>query len=108
MTDTPEPTELVPDASQGDGQPADLPAETGDEVACVEAILFSSDSPLTPGRHVISARTRGKRLTGRSGSVELPIIPTVRTEVVFDSPRIFHVTTNSGPVTLPRKTAVGK
>ena len=59
MTDTPEPTELVPDASQGDGQPADLPAETGDEVACVEAILFSSDSPLTPGRLAQAAGLKG-------------------------------------------------
>ena len=50
MTDMPEPTETVPDAPQADGQPAEPSAETGDQVACVEAILFSSDSPLTPGR----------------------------------------------------------
>ena len=64
-------------------------------------------APRTPGRHVISARTRLKRLTGRSGSAELPIIPTVRTEVVFDSPRVFHVTANSGPTALRGRSPKG-
>jgi len=64
-------------------------------------------TPRTPGRHVISARTMLKRLTRRSGSVELPIIPTVRTEVVFDSQQVFHVTANSGPTALRGRSPKG-
>jgi len=57
MTDTPEPTETPPDAQQADAPEA--PADTGDEVACVEAILFASDSPLTPGRIAQAAGLKG-------------------------------------------------
>ena len=83
----------------GDEKPAPV------ELATVNRWLRYT--PAGPGRHVISARVELKRLSGRSGTLKLSVPVTVRTQVVFDSPRVFHVTTNSAAMTLTGKKGAG-
>ncbi|MBL7134115.1 MAG: hypothetical protein ISS78_08455 [Phycisphaerae bacterium] len=64
-------------------------------------------TPAAGGRHVISARVQLNRLSGRSGTLKLSVPVTVRTQIVFHSPRVFHVTTNSPAMTLTGKEGAG-
>ena len=86
-------------AAVGDENPAPV------ELATVNRWLRYT--PAAPGRHVISARVELKRLSGRSGTLKLSVPVTARTRVVFDSPRVFHVTTNSATMALTGKEGAG-